>query len=358
MGGLSLLKFFVRRLWAVLITLLVITAIVFGTVLLAPAESRAQLYMSSHIRETLDPDIYQRYLDRIIREHGMNDPFPIQYFRWVSRLIRGEWGWSPILRTNVLDALLARTPATLELTLYSLLLFIPLGLLCGAVAGWNRNRASDGIFRLFAYVATSIPPFILGLVLISIFYVGLYWFLPGYLGIDASVTVNTSSFKTITGLLTIDGLLNGRPEVTLDAARHLVMPVITLSLFHWATLGRVTRASVIEEVNKGYVVAAHARGLPRSRILWGHAVPNVLVPSLTTSALSAATLITGVYVIELVFGWPGVSKLITNSMWRPDVAMATGFAIYSVVAVLLVMILLDIIQVIVDPRLRQSGGEL
>jgi peptide/nickel transport system permease protein len=358
MPGLSLLKFFVRRLWAVLISLLVITAIIFGTVLLAPVESRAQLYMGSHIREGLAPEIYQRYLDRIIREHGMNDPYPVQYFRWLSRLVQGEWGWSPILRAEVLDALLARTPATLELTLYSLLLFLPLGLLSGAIAGWNRNRPSDGIFRLFAYAATSIPPFIVGLVLMSIFYVGLYWFLPGYLGADASVTVNSSSFKTITGLLTVDGLLNGRPEVTLDAARHLALPVISLSLFHWATLGRVTRASVIEEVNKGYVVAAHARGLPRRRILWGHAVPNVLVPSLTASALSAATLITGVYVIELVFGWPGVSKLITNSMWQPDVAMATGFAVYSVVAVLSVMILLDIIQVVVDPRLRRGGGEL
>lgn len=358
MPGLSLLKFFVRRLWAVLITLFVITAIIFGTVSLAPAESRAQLYMSSNIRESLDPVIYQRYLDRIIREHGLNDPYPVQYFRWISRLVQGEWGWSPSLRTDVLDALLARTPATLELTLYSLLLFIPLGLLCGAVTGWDRNRTPDRIFRLFAYVATSIPPFILGLVLLSVFYVGLHWFLPGYLGAGASVTVNSSSFRTITGLLTIDGLLNGKPEVTLDAARHLVLPVITLSLFHWATLGRVTRASVIEEVNKAYIVAAHARGLPRPRILWGHAVPNVLIPSLTATALSAATLITGVYVIELVFGWPGVSKLITNSMWEADVAMATGFAVYSVAAVLSVMILLDIIQVVADPRLRRGGGEL
>lgn len=358
MPGLSLLRFFVQRLWAVLVTLLFITAIIFGTVLLAPVETRAQLYMSSHIREGLSAQTFQNYLDRIIREHGMDDPYPVQYFRWVSLLLQGEWGWSPILRTDVLDALLARTPATLELTLYSLLLFLPLGLFCGAVAGWNRNRRSDGTFRLFAYVATSIPPFILGLILMSIFYVGLHWFLPGYIDTDASLAVHSASFRTITGLLTIDGLLNGQPSVSLDAARHLILPVVTLSSFHWATLGRVTRASVIEETNKEYITAAHARGLSRRRILWGHTVPNVLVPSLTTSALSAATLITGVYVIELVFDRPGVSKLITDSMWQPDVAMATGFAVYSVVAVLLVMILLDIVQVIADPRLRGGGGEL
>jgi peptide/nickel transport system permease protein len=96
--------------------------------------------------------------------------------------------------------------------------------------------------------------------------------------------------------------------------------------------------------------------VPDRRVLWRHAVPNVLVPSLTTSALSAATLITGVYVIELVFHWPGVSRLITTITWRPDVALATGFAMYSVLAVLAVMILLDIVQVIVDPRLRRGEG--
>jgi peptide/nickel transport system permease protein len=355
MKALPLLQFFVRRLLTVVITLFIITAIVYAILMMAPAESRAQLYLGKRLRATLSEDVLQRYIDYIIEEHGMNDPYPVQYFHWVSELVKGNWGWSPVLRADVLEVLLRRTPATVELTLYSLLLFIPLGLLSGAFAGWNRNRVSDHSFRLFAFVGTSIPPFILGLVLISIFYVGLYWFLPGHLSMAQSLVVRSPEFKTYTGLLTIDGLLNGRPEVTLDAARHLIMPVVTLSIFHWATLGRVTRASVIEEANKGYVTAAHARGLSERRILWGHALPNVLVPSLTASALGAAALITGVYVIEAVFGWPGVSKLITNTMWYPDVAMASGFAVYSVLAVLTVMILLDIVQLIADPRLRKGG---
>ena len=348
-------QFFVRRLLTVVITLLIITAIIYGIILMAPVESRAQLYMGRRLRVNLPPEIYERFIQTIIDQHGMDDPYPVQYVRWVSQLLQGDWGWSPVLRADVFDVLIERTPATVELTLYSLLLFIPLGLFSGALAGWNRNRASDHSFRLFAFVGTSIPPFILGLVLISIFYVGLHWFLPGHLSMAESLMVRSPEFKSYTGLLTIDGLLNGRPEVTLDAARHLVMPVVTLSVFHWATLGRVTRASVIEETNKGYVTAAHARGLSKRRILWGHTVPNVLVPSLTASALGAASLITGVYVIEAVFGWPGVSKLITNSMWYPDVAMASGFAVYSVLAVLVVMILLDIVQLIADPRLRKGG---
>ena len=357
MPGYPVLKFFIHRLWVVLATLLVVTAAIYGTVLLAPVESRAQLYLGHRLRANLPEDILQRHIDWIIQEQGMDDPYPIQYVRWLGLLIQGEWGWSPTLRADVLKALLARTPATVELTLYALLLFIPLGLTSGAIAGWKRGRGADQGFRLFAYIATSIPPFILGLVLLSILYVGLHWFMPGYLSTSENMVVKSDSFRSYTGLITVDSLLNGRIYVFWDGVRHLAMPVFTLSLFHWATLGRVTRASVIEEVNKGYITAAHARGVPDGRVLWRHAVPNVLVPSLTTSALSAATLITGVYVIEIVFHWPGVSKLITTIAWQPDVALATGFAVYSVLAVLAIMILLDIVQVVVDPRLRRGGGE-
>ena len=352
-----MLKFLLRRLLSVLAKLLVITAIIYGIVCVAPVESRARLYMGRRVSATLPPEVEQRWIESVIQEHGLNDPYPIQYFRWVSLLLRGEWGWSPILRSDVLDALLKRSPATVELTLYSLLLFIPLGLVSGAVAGWRRTRITDQVFRLVAFVSTSIPPFILGLVLLSLFYVGLHWFLLGYLSTAESLAVRSSSFKTITGLLTIDGLLNGRPDISLDAIRHLVLPVVTLSLFHWATLGRVTRVAMIEELDKDYIVAAHARGLPPRRILWQHALRNAAVPGLTTSALSAASLITGVYVVEVVFGWPGVSKLITYSMWQPDVALAAGFAVYSVLAVLSLMVLLDIIQAVVDPRLREGGSK-
>jgi len=352
-----MLKFLVRRLLSVLATLVVITAIIYGIVCLAPIESRARLYMGRRTRAFMPPELEQRTIETIIREHGLNDPYPIQYLRWASRLVRGEWGWSPILRSDVLDVLLVRIPATVELTLYSLLLFIPLGLVSGAVAGWRRTRIADQVFRLVAFIGMSVPPFILGLVLLSLFYVGLHWFLPGYLSTVEGLVVRSSSFKTITGLLTIDGLLNGRLDISLDAIRHLVLPVVTLSLFHWATLGRVTRTSVIEELDKDYIVAAHARGLSPRRILWGHVLRNAAVPGLTSSALSAASLITGVYVVEVVFGWPGVSKLITDSMWQPDVALAAGFAVYSVLAVLSLMVLLDIIQAIVDPRLREGGSK-
>lgn len=349
-----MLKFLLRRVATIPITFLVVTAVLYGIIMLSPAETRAQLYFPPRTRPFMPDHIYQNTLDRIIRDHGLDDPYPQQYLHWLSRLLRGEWGWSPTHDIDVLDALLRRTPATAELTLYSLLLLIPLGLVNGVVAAWKQDRLADRGFRMVAYSATSIPPFILGLVLLSIFYVGMHWFPPGRL--DISTSLDTGSFKTITGLLTIDGLLNQRPDISLEALRHLVLPVITLSLAHWATLGRVMRATMIEELSQVYTVAARARGLPPRSIVWRHAFLNAVPAALTSTALSAASLVTGVFVVEAVFAFPGISKLIVNTMtYTPDAPMALGFAVYCVLVVLLLMLLLDIIQAIINPWIQQEA---
>ncbi len=351
-----MLKFLLRRALAVPITFLVITAVLYGIIMLSPAETRAQLYFPPRTRPFMPQHIYENTLNRIIEEHHLDDPYPVQYLHWLSRLLRGEWGWSPQVDDDVLDALLARTPATAELTLYSLLFMVPLGLASGVAAARKHGRLADHGFRVAAYVATSIPPFILGLVLLSLFYVGVHWFPPGRL--DFSTSLDARSFRTFTGLLTVDGLLNGRPDISTEALRHLVLPVITLSLSHWATLGRVMRVTMIEELDKEYVVAARARGLLPRSITWRHAFLNAVPPALTSTALSAASLVTGVFVVEAVFAFPGVSKLIVRTMsLTPDAPMAMGFAVYCVLVVLLLMLILDIIQALVSPWLRDEVDE-
>jgi peptide/nickel transport system permease protein len=228
--------------------------------MIAPAEERAMLYWGPNVRQNLPAHIAEARTNQIIDEHGLNDPFPQQYFRWVSNLVRGDWGFSPMLNDDVLNVLLNRTPVTAELTLYSVLCLIPLGLISGVISGWRQGGRFDAQFRLAAFAATSIPPFILGLFLLSIFYVGLNWFPPGRTGIIELAIKSRTTFQPITGLLTIDGLLNGRTDVTLDAFRHLILPVFTLSLVHWATLGRVTRAAIIGEKGK----EAESHGPPSS----------------------------------------------------------------------------------------------
>lgn len=353
-----LLKFIARRLLAVPITLLIITATLYGILMLAPVELRAELYMprSASNNPNYNPELIRQ---QIIKEQGLDDPYPVQYARWAGRLLRGDWGWSPGFRTEVLPALLARTPATAELTLYSVLLLVPLGIIGGGLAGARPQRLPDYVFRGLAFIATAMPPFILALVLLGIFYVGLRWFPLGRQGITEQYLVQAPTFKSYTGLLTVDGLLNGQPAISLDALRRLVLPCITLSMVHWATLGRVTRAAMIEEMTKDYVTAARGRGLRNSIITWRHMLHNAMLPALNSIGLSTASLIMGVFVIEVVFNIPGVSELIVASArGAPDPPMAMGFALYSVGLVLPVMLILDIAQAVVDPRIREGVKDL
>jgi ABC-type dipeptide/oligopeptide/nickel transport system permease component len=348
-----MLKFLLRRLLAVPLTFLVITAVLYGIIMLSPAETRAQLYFPPHTRTFMPENIYRNTLNRIIRENYLDRPYLQQYLHWLSYVVRGDWGYSPIVGTDVLEALLLRTPATAELTLYSLLLLVPLGLASGVAAAAKEEGLGDRVFRIVAYCATAVPPFILGLVLLSLFYVGLHWFPPGRL--DIATRFDPGTFRTYTGLLTLDGLLNGQYDIALEAGRHLVLPVVTLSLAHWATLGRVMRATMIEELGKVYIVAARAKGLRRRAIVWRHAFLNAAPAALTSTALSAASLVTGVFVIEAVFAFPGVSRLIVNTMsYTPDAPMALGFAVYCVLIVLLLMFALDVIQAMINPWIREE----
>ncbi len=352
-----LVRFIIYRLLAIPITLLIITGVIYAFIMSTPIEVRATLYLSQGVNPNrLSTDQLQRITERIIEEYHLDEPFPIQYAYWAGNLLRGDWGWSPVLNDQVLAALLRRTPVTAELTIYSLLLFIPLGLACGVVAGWRKHRVQDYSFRLAAFTATSLPTFVLALVLLGIFYVSLHWFAPERLSIQNDMLIKSGEFRSYTGLLTIDGLLNGQVDISLDAARHLVLPVITLSLLHWATLGRVTRAAMIEEMDKEYAIAAKARGISDLTIVWRHAFRNALTPALTSSALSAATLFTGVFIVEVIYNFKGISELVVISAAKdiPDTPTVMGFAVYSVIIVLLLMLILDLLQAAMDPRIREG----
>ncbi len=348
-------RFLLRRLALIPITFILTTAALYAIVMLAPAEERASLYIPRTDRSEMPAGAYERFIQRAIQEHGLNDPYPVQYVRWLGNLLRGEWGWSPSLRGDVLPALLARAPATTELTVCAVLLLIPLGLVSGVISATRRDAFPDHAFRLTAFGATSTPPFILGLMLLALFYVAIHWFPPGRLGLAATTAVKSDSFRTITGMYTIDGLLNRRPDITLDAARHLLLPVITLAVAHWATLGRVTRAAMIEALSAPYVTAARARGLQPKAVVWRHALRNAAVPGLTSSALAAAALVTGVFVVEVIFDIKGLSELLIRSFQGPpDASLAVGLSVFSILLVLPIMLSLDIVQAVVDPRVREG----
>ncbi|MBN1260464.1 MAG: ABC transporter permease [Anaerolineae bacterium] len=351
-------KFVLRRIFLMLVTLFVLTATMYGLfVLLTPPEVRAMAFVPPG---RVKPGAMKNFLETVIREHGFRKPFPVQYAHWIGQLLQGNWGFSPRMSDEVLDVLLQRTPATAELLLFSVVLFIPLGIISGVVSGWKHGRWPDFGFRFVAFAGTSIPPFVLGLMLLSVFYVGLHWFPVGRLSGPAAAVTYAPDYKTYTHLYIIDGLLNLRFDLAFDALRHLVLPAFTLSLAHWATLGRVTRAAIIEELGKDYVVTARGKGLSMRTTVWRHIFRNAAVPGLNSIALSSAMLLTGAFVVEIIFSYPGISAplAVTFKYPAPDVDLAMGFAIYSVLLVLPLMFILDILQAVADPRIREGGADL
>ena len=348
-------QFVIRRFLMIPISLILITMLLYAGVMLTPAEARASLYFPPKMNPNMSEKQLLNYQDKIIERYHLRDPYIVQYGYWVRSLFDGTWGYSPAINELVLPALLKRTPVTLELGLYSLLLLVPVGLVSGVIAGWRRSGAFDRAFRSIAFLGTTTPSFILALVLLSAFYINLGWFAPGRISLSYSLELAKGTFTSYTGMLTIDSLLNGRLDVFKDAWKHLAMPVFTLSLYHWATLARIARASMINERSKEYILAARARGIVEHRVIWKHAFWNMLTPSLTSIALSATSIITGVFVAEIIYDFNGVSSVIVAAMsGTPDAPAALGFAIYSVILVLILMFLLDVLQAALDPRVREG----
>ena len=352
------MTFLLRRLFFIPVTLLVITAVLYAIVMLVSPERRAYLYLPPKVNvDEVLPD--GPLIQGIVEKYHLRDPYPVQYFGWLGKLLQGDWGWSFVAKQEVLPFLMARTPVTLELLLYSTVLFIPVGLLTGVVAAARHGRRTDHSVQLAAFVGTSIPAFVMAIIMMSVFYVGLHWFPLDRISDATKAGMRQTDFQSFTGLLTIDGLLNGRLDVALEALHHLALPALVLAVAQWATLSRIARASVLEEIDRDYITLAHAKGLKNRRVLWGHATRNALVPILTASALAVAALVSNLYLVEVLFNFHGVSDVFLLAASQAtqfgtfDPAPALGLAVYTAVLILLIMLALDIVQALVDPRLRE-----
>lgn len=353
--------FLARRILAVPLTLIVITAMLYGIAMLAPPARRAYLYLppKTSVDDVLPDDPLMK---NIIAERHLDEPFLVQYVGWLGKLLSGDWGWSFTARQQVLPFLLRRTPVTIELLLWSSIAFIPLGILTGSWSAARRGQKFDRGVQLFTFIGTAIPIFVLAFGMLSIFYIGLHWFPIDRLSDPIKTLVASDAFQNYTGMVTLDGLLNGRPDVTLDALLHLAMPVFTLALAQWATLNRVTRTAMLEELAHDYVTVARGKGLYERTVVQRHALRNALVPILTSSAISSASLISSVYLVELLFNLHGLSDIFVVATTQAatfvtfDPAPAMGLAVYSVLIVVTITFLLDVLHAVIDPRLRERLG--
>jgi peptide/nickel transport system permease protein len=243
-----------------------------------------------------------------------------------------------------------RGPATLELALAAVIPSILLSLGLGSVAARYQNRLPDVLMQVVAFLGWAVPPFIVGLFLIKIFYSRLHWFPPGRLSVWAGEIVNSEAWHSVTGLYTVDAVLNGNMRLFLDALQHLVLPAASLAVVEWALLMRIMRSSILETMNLDYIVTARAKGLSERQVISHHARRNALLPVISTTGVAMATLINSIIVVETIFSINGVGRWAAQAIMSTDIPVAIGFALFCSLVVALSSLVADILYGVVDPR--------
>lgn len=340
-------RYIFRRLLFLPVILFGVTILIFGILqLLDPAE-RAALYVR-------DVPKNPNAVKLVIAKYGLDKPIYQQYADWMGKVAQGDLGWSRTAQRPVTEAILYYFPATLELALLSILPIILGGVFLGVQAAVHRDKAIDHSARIFSMIGTSFPSFVFALLMLMIFYANLQWFPPGRISDDLQRVVNDPSFNQLTGMYTVDGLVNGRPDVTVDALRHLFLPVLTLAFINWAVFVRVTRTSMLDTLNQEYVRTARAKGLKETVVINTHALRNALIPIATLGGLVFIGLLNGVIITETVYNFRGMGWFAANAALRLDVISVLGITLFSAALLVLANLVVDVLYGFLDPRVRVS----
>lgn len=287
-------------------------------------------------------------IERTRREMGLDLPLLQQFYLYVQKALSGDFGIS-VLTTNPVMADIKRVfPATIELATVGTLIGTLVGVPLGVLAAVKRGSLVDQIVRVIGLIGYSVPIFWLGLLGLVLFYARLQWVAyPGRLDVVYQYT-----FTSATGFYLLDSALQGQWDVFYDALRHIILPAALLGYFSLAYISRMTRSFMLNELAQEYIVAARAKGLSETRVIWGHALRNAAVPLITVIALSYAGLLEGSVLTETVFAWPGIGLYITNSLQNADMNAVLGGTIVIGSVFIAINLFSDLLYRLLDPRTK------
>ncbi len=340
-------NYIIRRLLFLPVILFGVTILIFGILQLLDPSERAALYVRDIPK---NPNAVQE----LVKKYGLDRPIYEQYIDWVGKALHGDLGWSRTAQRPVLEAIIYYFPATVELSLWAIFPIVLGGVWLGVRAAVNHNKPIDHSARLFAMVGSSFPTFVFALLMLMIFYANLQWFPPGRLDDWANAVVASTDWHQYTGMYTLDGLLNGRLDITLDAIKHLFLPVVTLSYIYWALFLRVTRSSMLEVLNQDYIRTARAKGLSEGNVVNKHALRNALIPVATIGGLTFVGLLNGVIITETVYNFRGMGWYAATAALRLDVISVLGITLFTAILYVLANLVVDVLYGFLDPRVRIS----
>jgi ABC-type dipeptide/oligopeptide/nickel transport system permease component len=290
----------------------------------------------------------QEAVDQVREQLGLNKPLLEQFFAYLGALARGDLGLSLTTGQPVLQELLARLPASLELVLIALLAACAVALPLGVLAATRPGSWIDQLCRILTTAGVSLPTFFTGLLLAYVFYFLLGW-APSPLG---RLDPMFSPPPAVTGFFVIDGLLVGDPALAWAAAKQLVLPVATMALFVLAPIARMTRASMLAVLSADFVRTARASGLSSSTVLVTYALRNALLPVVTTLGMVFGFMLGSSVIVEKVFAWPGVGSYAIDALTASDYAPVQGFVLAMGILFVLLNLLVDVLYVLIDPRVE------
>jgi peptide/nickel transport system permease protein len=316
-------RFVLRRLIQAIPTLFGILVLTFLVTRLSPADP-VKLMVAGNFDITPE--------DRAVLYHslGLDDPLPVQFARYVYNVVRFDFGTSFYYHRPVIDMILERIPNSLQLSVLSLIVALVIGVPLGVIAAYRRGRPVDHAIRIFSVAGHAIPEFWFGLLFVTILGVQLRWFPIG-------------SMNAI-----------GHDDELLDRAWHLFGPVLALAIGLIATYPRYLRTQVLEIVSQDYVRTAHAKGLHENAVRYGHVVRNALIPIVTLFGGLLAIVLSGSVVIERVFNWPGLGRLLFEAVVNKDYPIVEASVVIGSILLLASYVLRDIAYAFVDPRIKVS----
>jgi len=308
-----MLKYILKRLLLVFVVVLGVTVVTFSAMHLAPGDPAEMIAVARY-----GEDLTQEEIEWVRATEGLDAPVYIQYLGWLEHVLRLDLGKSLITYEDVLGEILTRIPATLELAISSLILSLLIALPAGIISAIRKNTIVDNACMTGALLGVSMPNFWLGLLLIWLFALSL-------------------------------GLL---PSFGYGGIKHLILPTITLGTSMAAITTRLTRSSMLDVLNQDYIVTAKAKGLDERTILLKHALKNAMLPVITFVGLQLGFLLGGAVIVETIFAWPGIGRLLVDSIYARDFALIQGCVLFIAVIFALANLAVDVLYAYLDPRIR------
>lgn len=312
-------QYVVTRLLQILPVIILVSVLIFGMVRAIPGDPAAVL---------LGPDASPEQMASMRADMGLDQPIWIQYARWMQRMARGDFGVSFINGFPVKDLIFRKIPATIELAIAALVFALAVSIPLGIASAVRRGSWIDRLVTLYTSLALGIPSFWLGILMVLLLALSLKWLPP-------------SGYASIL-------------EEPLDALRFIIMPAITLGVYISAVFTRFIKSSILEVSHQDYIRTARGKGLPESQVVFVHTVRNALIPLVTVFGIQFGGLLGGAVITETIFDWPGVGRLLVQSIVTRDYSIVQALILMAVTVYLFVNLATDILYGVIDPRVRRQ----